>query len=261
MHTHSDNSPDGGDTVIGMCESAVAGGLGYLAVTDHCEINKFYEDHYDVGVRQSYFEMKKARSVFWGELVLLYGVELGQATADIKTAEKVLSYNNYDVVLGSMHSLPDQEDFAFLDYTGMDVEALFDRYLDEVYKLVEWGGFDVLTHLTYPLRYINGEQGHDLKPSNFAGKIERILNRLIQSGRALELNTSGLRQPYGVTLPDKFCVDLYRSLGGELITLGSDAHRGADVAAGIEDGLRLIKAAGFDKYYVYRNRKPIPMML
>lgn len=255
FHVHSDNSPDGENSVIELCESAVAGGLEYLAVTDHCEIDTFYKDHYNMGYRQSYFEAHKAMAVFSGQLAVFAGVELGQATVDTGIAEDVTALP-YDVVLGSMHSLPGKKDFFFLDYKGADVKGLFADYLRELLRLANWGGFDVLAHLTYPLRYINGEQGYNLKTEDFGDEIELVLREIVKRGIALEINTSGLRQKIGLTLPDIFCLELYRSLGGERITLGSDAHRKGDIGDGIEKGAILAKKAGFNRFCIYRKRKP-----
>lgn len=257
MHTHSDNSPDGSDTVMGMCENAVKKGLSYLAITDHCEINRFYNDRYNIGIKQSHFEISKAKTVFKNQLTLLLGVEIGQATFNVETADAVLRSCPYDVVLGSMHSIPNYSDFAFIDYAGLDVNELFNVYLDEVYKLIQWNGFDILSHLTYPLRYINGEHGYNVKTSDHAQKIEKVLKALIEKGKALEINTSGLRQAYGEIMPDLYCLKLYKDLGGELLTVGSDAHMSDDLGANIVDGLNLAKKAGFTKYCIYQNRKPV----
>lgn len=256
FHVHSDNSPDGSNSVIELCESAIKKDFTYIALTDHCEIDAFYKDRYNIGYRQSYFEAKKAASIFEMQLTVCAGVELGQATSDIATAETVLRMP-YDVVLGSIHSLPGMEDFYFLNYENVDVKKLFADYLDEVLKLVEWGKFDSLAHLTYPLRYINGEHGYNLNTKDFGEEIEKILNGLISREIALEINTSGLRQPIGSTLPDLFCIELYKSLGGELITVGSDAHRAENLGDGVKKTLRILKQAGFTNYCIYRQRKPV----
>jgi histidinol phosphate phosphatase HisJ family len=255
FHVHSDNSPDGTNSVIELCESAVLKGLSYIAVTDHCEIDSFYKDRYNIGYRQSYIQAKKAMTVFKDQLCVRAGVELGQATADLSVAGDVTSLN-YDFILGSLHALSGRKDFAFLSYGPSDVKTLFSDYLGELARLAEWGGFDSLAHLTYPLRYINGENGHSLKTEDFGGEIETVLRAIVKRGIALEINTSGLRQKLQSTMPDLFCLRLYKSLGGELLTLGSDAHRSADIGAGIEAGVSIAKEAGFDRYCVYTGRKP-----
>lgn len=255
FHVHSDNSPDGENSIIEICESAVKKRLSCIAVTDHCEIDTFYKDRYNIGYRQSYIEAKKAAKVFEGQLDVRAGIELGQATADIPTAEIVCSLP-FDVVLGSLHSMPGKPDFYFLKYENVDVKQLYSDYLKELLRLTQWGGFDVLTHITYPLRYINGEFGYNVETEDFCEELEKVFREIIKRGIALEINTSGLRQKLGKTLPDLFCLKLYKNLGGELITIGSDSHTAYDVGAGIMQGVEVAKQAGFEKYCVFKARKP-----
>ena len=256
FHVHSDNSPDGCNSVIELCESAVSKGISYLAVTDHCEIDAFYKDRFNIGYRQSYVEVKKAISAFSQQIQVLAGIELGQATSDIAIAEDVTALP-YDVILGSMHCMPGIGDFYYMDYKNMDVHKLFSDYFDELLRLVNWGGFDVLAHITYPLRYINGKHGYNLKTEDFGEKIEKVLREIIKRGIALEINTSGLRQPFNQIIPDSFCLSLYKSLGGELLTIGSDSHRAVDIGSGIPQGIEFIKQAGFTKYCIYKKRMPV----
>lgn len=70
------------------------------------------------------------------------------------------------------------------------------------------------------------------------------------------MNTSGLRQFAKACLPDLDIVSLYRQLGGEIITVGSDAHTAEDVGKGIREGIEMIEQAGFDYITVYVNRQP-----
>lgn len=260
MHTHSDSSPDAVHAVSLMCEYAVKTGVRGLAVTDHCECNAYIRDGYNITSAQSLFEAGKARSVFAGQLVVLIGVELGQATQNLEAANKVISRPSLDFVLGSMHNLRDRQDFYYLDYTlpENDPAALLDEYFDSLLELVAWGGFDSLAHLTYPLRYLPRE-GYRL--SDYADKIDAVFRALIEKGKALEINTSGLRQNLGVTLPDLPLVRRYRELGGELITIGSDAHCASDVGAGIADGMALAEEAGFHHVTLFQSRIPTPIRI
>ncbi|CDZ24460.1 HisJ family histidinol phosphate phosphatase [[Clostridium] cellulosi] len=255
FHIHSDNSPDGENSIIEICESAINKRISVIALTDHCEIDKFYHDRYNIGYKQSFVEAKKAISIFSHQLDVRAGVELGQATVDLETADMVCELP-YDVILGSIHSMPGAEDFYFLKYDNIDVKKLFADYLGELKKLTEWGNFNVLAHITYPLRYINGEYGYGLKTEDFGDEFEKIFREIIKRGISLEINTSGLRQKIGTTLPDLFLLKLYKSLGGELITLGSDAHRARDVGLGLTQGIEIAKQAGFDRCCIFKNRKP-----
>ena len=257
MHTHSDNSPDAENSVIEMCESAVRKGIGCFAVTDHCEIDLYRTEHTDIALRQSYFDILKAEDVFAGQIEILRGMELGNALCDRELAQQAVGHYPYDLVLGSLHHPEGVEDFAFLHYNTVDVDALLTRYFRELEEMARWGGFDVLAHLTYPLRYINGEYGRNVDVTRYRENILRILRVIVDRGIGLEVNTSGLRQRYGRTLPDVWCLKLYREAGGRIVTVGSDSHRARDIGANIPDGLRVVREAGFSEYCIYRNRRPV----
>ena len=256
LHTHSDNSPDGCHNTMLLCEYADRVGLRALAITDHCECNAYYSDRYHISSRQAFFEVNKAKAVFMGKLVVLAGVELGQPLQNREAAKTVLR-SRYDFVLTSVHNLTDMQDFYYLDYTlpENDPDALLDRYFAEALDTVRWGNFDSLAHLTYPLRYMPGGPDKDL--SAFREQTDEILRALAQNGRALEINTSGLRTENPYFSPSAALVRRFRELGGEYLTIGSDAHSAHDVGAGIEEGMELALSCGFRYVTLYQNRTPI----
>lgn len=262
-HTHSDNSPDARHSISLMCEYAVKNGVRGLAITDHCECDAYNNGIYHITTAQSVFETGKARSVFAGQLVVLIGMELGQPILNLEAAKAAANRSCMDFILASMHNLKGYQDFYYLDYSLPEnqPEKLLDAYFDSLLQIVEWGGFDSLAHLTYPLRYITGEHGISVDIKQYNDKIDAIFRGLIEKGKALEINTSGLRQKIGTTLPDLALVKRYRKLGGELITIGSDAHCAYDVGAGIEQGMDLATEAGFRFVTLFQNRTPTPIKI
>ena len=259
LHMHTDNSDDAQHSVILMCEYAQRRGLRAVAITDHCECNRYKTDRFDRAIRQSFFESVKARASFRGSRVVLAGMELGQALQNIEAAEDALAANPYDFVIGSLHNVEGEADFWKVDYTQKDPHELLDRYFQEVYELVRWNRFDSLAHLTYPLRYIVGVEHIDIDLKQWSEPIDEILKTLASNGKALEINTSGLRQPYGKARPHLEIVRRFRQLGGEYITVGADAHCCEDVGANIEDGLQIALQAGFRYISLYQHREPMPV--
>lgn len=263
LHVHTDNSPDGNHSSTLLCENACNLGLRAICFTDHCECDAYFKDKYDLSLKQSVFEAYKSRAVFAGKLLVLAGVELGQPLHNLAAAEDALK-NKLDFVLASDHTLTTKkDDFYLLDYSlpENDPDLLFTQYLIDLNNIVEWGNFDSLAHLTYPLRYIIGEHKINFELKKYMAEIEDILKKLASRGKALEINSSGLRQEYGITMPNLEIVKLFRSVGGEYITVGSDAHNYFDVGAGIEQAYDLAKAAGFNFATIYENRTPIPILI
>lgn len=184
-------------------------------------------------------------------------MELGNFYHDPLAAEAVISRFPYDFVLGSIHSISGYDDFAFIDFKKVSADELIKLYLNELERMVEWGCFDVLAHLTYPLRYINGIYKMELDFKKYQEQVETIIKKVVKKNKGLEINTSGLRQPYGMTMPDIWCLKLYFEAGGEILTMGSDAHRAADIGANIMDAVKLAKQAGFKYYSVFKKRHPV----
>ena len=255
-HNHSDRSPDGKHSVEAMAARARELGLYVHTLTDHCECNE-YEENYRQRVRAAW-EAMDALNPPEG-LTFLRGLELGQPMQNLRGAEEAVARYPYDFVIGSLHNLRGRQDFYYMDCRSMDPEelhGLLDDYWSEILEMISWGKFDSLGHLTYPLRYIQGDQGVQVDMSRHAGRIDQVLRALIQKGIALEVNTSGLRQKLGETMPGPALLRRYYELGGRLVTLGSDAHRTEDLGKGIDQGMELLKQTGFTEFAIFRQHKP-----
>ncbi|MEG1179572.1 MAG: histidinol-phosphatase HisJ family protein [Oscillospiraceae bacterium] len=258
MHTHTDNSPDGEDALIYMCECAQSKGLRAIAFTDHCEVDAYKKEKSASKIAtQAYFETVKARRIYEGRLVICTGIELGQPTYDIETAEEIISRYKYDIILGSIHNLREKVDFYYLDYTQEDIDALIRQYFTEELELANWSGFDSLAHLTYPLRYLSGNQNYHINLDRYSDYTDEILKALAHNGKALEINTSGLRQKLKDTMPNKNLLKRFKELGGEFVTIGSDSHKGEDIGSGIEQAMQMCVECGFNEIALYQNREPM----
>lgn len=255
-HCHSGFSFDGSDSIHMLCDSAVHMGLHTLTITDHCECSLYEQTNARESICGSVMETQKAAVLFEDRLQVLKGIELGQATQNPAAAQEILSLCDFDFILGSLHNVRGQPDFYFIDYNQTDVHALLNTYFDELLELIEQGLFDSLAHLTYPLRYIVGDHNIEVSYEVYQERIDSILRALIRKDKALEVNTSGLRQKIGETLPSLLVVKQFHELGGKYVTIGSDAHRWADVGSGVEAGLEIIRRAGFDAFTVYVDHKP-----
>ncbi len=257
MHTHTNNSFDGNYPIEEMCEAAIEKGIQTIAFTDHVEMDYFKEKGFDKDAENSYKDMLRAKEMYKDRIELCVGIELGEPTYDIETSEALINSRDYDFVIGSIHNLRKTDDFCELKYEGMDIEALLDKYFYELKLLADWAKFDTFAHLTYPLRYIVGENKIPVNMQKYQKDIDEILSILVSKDKALEINTSGLRQPIGITMPDESIVKRFKELGGKMITVGSDSHFTYHLGAGIEEGMKIAKNAGFDSVYIFRKRQPV----
>ena len=262
-HVHTDNSPDGFHSITHLCEMAVAAGVMGVAITDHYECNRAAAGNYDVRLRQSLFETTKARVPFGGCLHIARGIELGQGHLAPEQAERVLSGNRFDVVLGALHTDRNGIPFCDMDFNDPDlvITQVLENYFPSTLEMVRWGRFDVLAHLGQPEQYIWGQYRIPVNLEPHMDTVEEILKALISEGIALEVNTSGLRHPSGFTFPREHIVRLYRQLGGELITIGSNAHHADSVGMGFDTAMQMLRSLGFEYFAFYSGHKPIMLKL
>ena len=258
LHTHCTLSFDGRSSAEEMVSQAAKLGLKHYALTDHVDLGDHADPDFDLeatvnGARE---QIPALREKYADRLDVIYGVELGQAVHDHELAEKLLAENDYDFVIGSTHNIRGYDDFYFLDYRENDPVELLGIYFGELLETAETADFDIMAHITYPLRYITGEYGTVIDMKRYDGIIGEIFRMLIRNGRGIEINTSGLRQKIGVTMPDAPLVKRYYELGGRILTIGSDAHCADDLGKGIAEGIELAKACGFSEIAVFKGRKP-----
>lgn len=258
-HIHSKYSFDGCMEINEICEIAIANNIKSIAVTDHYDIDGIlygYYPWYDADA--AYNDVMTAKDKYKDKLHITYGIEIGQAHIMLKEAAGFLNRYKYEFVIGSVHNIKDVPDFSFLNYEKMPIklcERLWQRYLDEVYEMLLFDGIHTVAHLTYPIRYMK-IYNKEIEYKKFCDSIIRIYKKMIERGLCLEINTSGLRQEIGVTMPDTELLKLYRECGGELITIGSDAHKPEHIGNNITDVYNIAKDIGFKYTVVYINGKP-----
>ncbi|MBQ8896184.1 MAG: histidinol-phosphatase HisJ family protein [Clostridia bacterium] len=264
-HSHTQYSGDipkgRGNSVRELCLSAIEKGLKGIAITDHFDID---------GIRDGFFppldhdsvaqDIYEARAEFAGKLTVLQGIELGQATHMPEESHSQLASQPYDIVLGSVHAVRGIIDFADTDIKSMSKNEyirLWEQYIEEMLDTIEWGNFDVLTHITYPKRYYLGNGITEFPDIKNKGReyFEPVLKAVIDKGITLECNTSGLRQAMGECLPNRDLLSFYYELGGRDITIGSDAHKAIDVGANFADAKEMLSDIGFTHLASFCLRK------
>ena len=127
---------------------------------------------------------------------------------------------------------------------------LLEDYVLQMEELVKTGTFDVLGHIIYPLRYL--PQAYELTLEPWEERLTALMRQIVQSGKGIELNTT-----QGTTLTQwTWVLERYRQVGGEIITLGSDAHQPGYIGAGFQQALELLEYNGFRWLCTYRRRIP-----
>lgn len=261
-HVHSDNSPEGRDLVTALCSAAVDKGISGICITDACDMEEFEEQKYGKRLMYSCFAAHKAQDIFSQQLIVTNGVEMCQPLADPERAVQVIGGNRFDFVLGSLHKTRKYGDMMMLNYAhpALDLQDVFRSYYEELLEVVQWGHFDSLAHLGYPLRYLK-PYNRTVDLAQIDDVFAEIMKSLVAQGKALELNTGGLRMEIEAFTPSNKYLKMYKDYGGEMITIGSDAECCSDIGCDIQAGLELLKSVGFKYFTFYKERKPVMLRL
>ena len=252
-HTHSYLSPDGYVPLAEMAQAAVDAGLSELCITDHCDLLTGHGQPVDSypwapAVRQ----FRETAPQFEGRLKLKLGIEFGSGHLDPAAAQAILSQPELDFVIGSVHNMsPDTGglDFYYMEYSSRsDCDAALDNYFDSMDKLARTDFYDVLGHIIYPLRYMHGLGSMD----PYYDRIYQLLATAARMGRGIEVNT----YRGGTVAEWRPVLERWREVGGELVTVGSDAHRPEHVGLGVREACGLLRDEGFRYVTVYEKRKP-----
>jgi histidinol-phosphatase (PHP family) len=173
------------------------------------------------------------------DLRVLSGLEIGEPHWHAEAVRSVLEQGPFDLVLGSLHCLPDRDRFQEPGdlYLHRDARQVVRDYLAEVALLVAGTDvFSVLAHIDYPVRAWPKELG-PFDATEFEEEFRHALRTTAAAGRALEINT--------IVPLDATIVRWWYDEGGQAVTFGSDAHEPAAVARGFAAASALAEAYGF----------------
>lgn len=268
-HTHTKFSSDSSANPPEMLAAAKTAGLSALCFTDHMDLDFPGDPSLFVFDADAYFKellpLKEEAAADASSPELLLGIELGLRPGRPDLRERMdvlLAAHSFDFVIGSTHVV-DELDPYYPDYWELPGNRLR-RYFEDVRtNTAEHTNFDSLGHLDYIIRYLPDSVSliKDYAVRDFMDLIEETLRILISRGQALEVNTAGLRKGLSFAHPKAEVLTRYRELGGELLTLGSDAHTPSDTGADIKKAAELLTACGFRYYSVYRERTPAMIAL
>jgi histidinol-phosphatase (PHP family) len=230
------------------CARALEIGLPAIAFTEHADFVTVHKDQHCVEIDGYLAAIEHCRTKF-KDLRILTGVELGEPHWFPKETAAVLAAAELDRVLGSVHcvrlgsEIVDASQFRFKP--ASEVPAATREYFVEVLAMVESPQpFEVLAHLDYPKRYWP-EGMTPYREEDFEAELRLLLTAAVKRGCILEVNTTRGEEGERKLCPGLTTLKWWYELGGEAVTLGSDAHDPDKIAAGFELATQVIEAAGF----------------
>lgn len=263
-HTHTWYSSDGRCAVDELCDAAQACGLSAVAITDHFdyEADGSNTGYFERRMAQRAGELARVQKARQGRLEVLRGIEIGQPHWNREAARRLANCGDFDLVIGSIHDLrPGKSIYHDYDFSSAAVcDEMYAQFFLEAREMVETCDFDVFGHYDYPLRVMQAS-GLPADMRRWQAPMEDFLGLLAQSGKALEVNTCGLRRWMGCTAGAHWVLEAFRKAGGRRVTIGSDAHYTRHVGAGVKETCAILRDCGFDSVTVYRQRKPVELSI
>ena len=268
MHMHTWFSTDSEACPRDMADEAVRKGLKTICFTDHFDKDDLEWGEEGIFDVDAYFvEMQKLQEEYAGKLNIRIGIELGFRTYLKDYYEELTKKYPFDFVIGSVHNVPYKKDAeGNILYTDPAAEKLFtDRTDKEAYRLMmettlenvrTSDCFQTLGHLDYVVRYGKSRE-KEYSYTAYADIIDEILKLLIEKEKGLEVNSAGLKYGLPFAHPHPDVLKRYRELGGEIITIGADAHKPEHIAYDFAKVEEILKSCGFKYYTEFFEQKPV----
>lgn len=256
-HMHCHFSGDSDATPESMILSAKQKDLAGICFTDHLDYdypndpNEFLLDI--PAYKSSILKLKEGNS---SNLSILWGIELGLQPQLVERNNFVTKTNDFDFVIGSSHVVHNVDPYYPEYYENRSEKDAYLEYFSSILENIKLGfDFDVYGHLDYVVRY-GPTKNDNYYYKDYSDIIDAILKELISQGKGIELNTGGFKYGLGHPNPCEDILKRYKELGGEIITIGADAHKPEHVAFDFHKVPDLLESVGFSYATVFKNRKP-----
>lgn len=254
-HLHSHVSHDSKATPESMVQAALQAGLREICFTDHLDFLR------DAPRDTQAFRVEEYNKAYdhlsAPGLSIRRGAEVSLAKWSLPMVEHELQQRPYDFVIGSLHFLRDHDiyvDDAF--WAEHPQQEVIREYFEEILECIQgYDNFDVLGHLTYISKCGSNPDRRAIPYQDYREILDEILKALVSKGKGLEINTSGV-DLIGAFLPHEEYLRRFKELGGEIVTVGSDAHQAHRVGQHIHQACALAGEI-FGHVCTFENRKPI----
>ncbi|MBD3108582.1 histidinol-phosphatase HisJ family protein [Bacillus sp. AGMB 02131] len=250
-HHHSLHSFDSKAVMEDICRQAIKNGVKEMCFTEHFSVNPLAPTYGHMKFDRYFNDIESCLQTFSHKLTIRAGIELCEPHLMKAEYAKTLRPLPLDFIMGSVHNIDNTKLRLFVAEQGAAANAC---YFEEVYKMVCGADIDVIAHLDLIKRYSHDTIGiYDF--NEHRDILHAILKKAIERGIGIEINTSGLRGSLQDTMPSKQILQLYKELGGEILTIGSDSHAAETVGANIADAYELAKECGFKSLFSFERRQ------
>lgn len=257
FHTHSHFSPDCKFKMEEMIQGAIKNKVNTLCITDHIDLDYGNcEEDFLFNYNDFFNEFTSLREKYSKDIKLIPGVEIGMQPQIINTIHDSVPIERFDFVIMSIHTAKREELHEGNFYKNKTAKQAFRDYYEDLFTCVnEFNDFDIVGHVNIIDRYTNFLENPSIEFSEYKDLVVKVLEKIISKGKGIEVNTSGTRYGLPYFHPNIKILKLYKELGGEIITFGSDAHTPQDIGYGYNEVMDLLKLIGFKYITTFEKRE------
>jgi histidinol-phosphatase (PHP family) len=252
-HMHTRYSEDADDSPEVMCRQAIRLGVPEIGFSEHWDVGPYETKPRFFKPELWYAELERLRGLFAGQLLIRAGIEIAEPHLYPMETVEVLGRAPFDYAIGSVHFVGPNFMFNGEYFHTHTADEVYGDYFAEMDRMVRTAEIEIVAHFDIPAR--TGKPIFGYEPARYEQKIRSALKTCIERGLALDVNSSGLRKPAQIIMPDPLILKWYAEMGGQRVTLGSDAHRVADVSLHLEKVIQAIRAAGITHLSQFEQRQ------
>lgn len=259
-HTHSSFSSDCNVPLELMLQQAIELGIQHYTITDHYDPDFPYatpEVDFLIDKHAYFAKVRQLQEKYQGQIELLFGIELGLQPHIAPQLREFAASLPFDFIIGSTHIAHGCDPYHGDFFDGRtEEEGYRDYFISVAENINAFTDFSVCGHLDYVVR--NGPT-RDLHydPLDYMDVIEPVLKQIIALGKGIEVNTSGQASGLRQAHPHPTILRRYRELGGEIVTIGSDAHTPPSIGRYFDQAQEMLRNCSFTRYCYFREQKPV----
>lgn len=255
-HVHSIFSHDCKFTMDKMIEKSIEKKIKTLYFADHYELIKNSNINFEFNLKEYWKEVKRFSVKYKNKIDILCGLELGIGKEDIDLVEEKIKNVPIDMVMLSIHRV----DGKFFNngsfFKGRQPVDIYEDYYNYLLDIINnFDNFNVLGHMDIIDNYSNYFL-EKITFEKYGYLVKNVLKKLIELNKGLEINTSIYNKNEEQILIQLKILQMYKKLGGEIITIGSDAKVPDDIGLGYNKAVEIVKKAGFENICIFRKRLP-----
>ncbi|MDD3205363.1 MAG: histidinol-phosphatase HisJ family protein [Lachnospiraceae bacterium] len=248
-HMHTSFSDDSVYPMEDAVKRAIHLGIDEICFTEHIDYGVKTDSNCDCEAYQK--EFLRCKEKYRNQIQMKFGMEFGMQTATIPEFQATFNKYPFDFIILSCHQVDNQEFYNQQFQTGRSQREYNRRYYEEILKVIKkYDDYSVLGHLDMIIRYDKLGKYPYVEVMDI---IEEILKHVIAAGKGIEVNTSCYRYGLSDLTPSREILRLYKELGGEILTIGSDSHAEKHVGVKLKETQEELKGMGFQHFYTYNR--------